>query len=319
MNIRRLLCMALLLPTLLPMSALAQNFSFALIGDLPYNSYERRNLPGLLEEIGQEKVEFVSHDGDIKSGDSVCSDETLRDILQVFQGSKHPFIYVPGDNEWTDCHRANNGAYDPVERLKRLRELFFADDMTLGQRRFALEHQSQDPKFSAYRENTRWQIGRVLFVGLNVPGSNNNWGKGAKPSPEHVARDAANRAWLAEAFARAREQKLLGLVIIIQANPGFDSYKRDSTQPDGYSGFFNQLRDETPAFSGQVLLVHGDTHTHRIDQPLRHPKTNETLANFTRVETYGSPFMGWVKAMVDERDPRLFRFEPHPYAPGAAP
>ena len=34
-------------------------------------------------------------------------------------------IYVPGDNEWTDCHRANNGGYDPLERLAFLRAMFY--------------------------------------------------------------------------------------------------------------------------------------------------------------------------------------------------
>jgi len=36
-----------------------------------------------------------------------------------------PVVYTPGENEWTDCHRANNGAYDPLERLSALRQVFF--------------------------------------------------------------------------------------------------------------------------------------------------------------------------------------------------
>jgi hypothetical protein len=43
-----------------------------------------------------------------------------------------PFIFVPGDNEWTDCERLSNGAYDPLERLGKLRRLFWEDEFSLG-------------------------------------------------------------------------------------------------------------------------------------------------------------------------------------------
>ena len=65
----------------------------------------------------------------------------------------------------------------------------------------------------------------------------------------------------------------------------------------------------------QVVLVHGDTHYFRIDLPLRDPRSGETIRNFTRVETYGSPTMGWVHGMVDAADPQVFRFEARPYLP----
>lgn len=315
MKTTRLLALALLLP----FSAIADGFSFALIGDIPYSGYERQHLPRLLEEIGGEKPEFVVHIGDIKNGSSVCSDEVFFDIHAVFQASPRPLIYVPGDNEWADCHRLNNGGYDPLERLQRLRQIFFPDEQALGQRKLRLERQSNAPSFAAYRENTRWQIGRALFVGLNVPGSNNNWGKAREPSREYVERSRANRAWLAESFARAREQKLAGIVIAIQANPDLESSKHREGQPNGYLEFIEQLRAETLAFPGQVLLLHGDTHHHRIDQPLRDPKTGDPIRNFTRVESYGSPFMGWVKVTVDDADPLVFRFESRPYSPPGAP
>jgi hypothetical protein len=42
-------------------------------------------------------------------------------------------------------------------------------------------------------------------------------------------------------------------------------------------------------------------------------RTGEPLRNFTRVETYGSPFFGWIRATVDPADPGVFRFEPRPF------
>lgn len=105
--------------------AIAQPITIGLFGDTSYSPRERELLPELMAEMDSEDLAFVIHDGDIKSGGAVCSDETFLDILGVFKASRHPLIYVPGDNEWTDCHRRSNGSYDPLERLDKLRALFF--------------------------------------------------------------------------------------------------------------------------------------------------------------------------------------------------
>lgn len=295
--------------------ASAQPVAFGLFGDTPYSHWEREHLPDLLAEMGREDLAFVVHDGDIKNGSSVCSDEVLRDILGVFQASRHPLVYVPGDNEWTDCHRKNNGAYDPLERLDKLRELFFAGDNALGQRPMALERQSRDPAFARYRENVRWEAGSALFVGLNLPGSENNFHGLARrggPVPEFIERSGANRAWLAQAFARARARKLAGIMIVIQANPEFEDFNAGKLRP-GYQDFLTQLREETQAYAGRVVLVHGDTHRYQINQPMLDPISRDVVKNFTRVETFGSPLIGWIKATVDANDPNVFRFSPHPW------
>ena len=302
-------------------AACAQGLSFGLFGDTPYSHWEREQLPDLIAHMDREGLAFVIHDGDIKSGDSVCSDVVLRDVLAVFQASETPLVYVPGDNEWTDCHRRSNGRYDPLERLDKLRELFFAGDSALGQRPLALERQSRDPAFARYRENVRWQAGGALFVGLNLPGSQNNYHGAAVsggPVPEFVARSAANRVWLAQAFAQARARRLAGILVVIQANPGLEAFSAGQVRP-GYREFLRQLQAETQAFAGQVVLVHGDTHWHRIDQPMLDSSGQAVLKNLTRVETFGYPFMGWIKATVDPADPRVFRFSARPWRASAPP
>ncbi|MDP3512300.1 MAG: hypothetical protein Q8S20_06090 [Sulfuritalea sp.] len=302
----------LLAAALLAFAAHAEPIAFGLFGDTPYNRWEREHLPDLIAEMDGENLAFVIHDGDIKSGDGVCSDEAFKDILAVFRKSAHPLVYVPGDNDWTDCHRKSNGRYDPVERLDKLREWFYPDDFSLGRRRLKLERQSHDPAFARYRENVRWEIGGALFVALNVPGSDNNYHgtrRTGGPVPEFIERSAANRAWLAQAFALARSRKLAGILIAIQGNPGFHAANAGKPSP-GYRDVLIQLREETQAFAGQVVLVHGDTHQHRIDQPMEDPDTGETVRNFTRVETFGSPFFGWVRGQVDAADPRVFSFSP---------
>ncbi len=300
--------------------AAPQAVSFGLFGDVPYNAWEREHLPELLADMAKHPLAFVVHDGDIKSGSSECSDAVMHDMLALFNSSEHPLVYVPGDNEWTDCHRKNNGRFDPLERLAKLRDVFFKGDKALGKRALALERQSADPAFAEFREHVRWRVGGVLFVGLNVTGSDNNFhgekkyadtgaNKGAGPVPEFVRRSAATRAWMSQAFALAQAQNLRGLVLLMQGNPDFSAEQEERSNP-GFSAFLSELRGLTSGFAGQVVLVHGDTHRYRVDQPLHHAAGGPRIANFTRVETMGSPFFGWVKVTVDPADPRLFRFEP---------
>lgn len=305
-----------MLGALLALPLQAEPVAFGLFGDTPYTQWERDNLPALIADMDRENLAFTIHDGDIKSGSSPCSDEALQDILAVFRQSATPLVYVPGDNEWTDCHRRNNGGYDPLERLEKLRLWFYPDDLALGQRSMKLQRQSQDPVFAAFRENVRWEAGGALFVGLNVAGSDNNYhaSKRRVQAGEFIERSAANRSWLAQAFVLARSKKFAGILIVIHANPGFHSANAGNPSP-GYRDFLTQLREETQAFPGQVVLVHGDTHFHQINQPMAEPNSSETVKNFTRLITIGSPFFGWVKATVDVADPKVFKFTPRFWAP----
>jgi hypothetical protein len=54
-----------------------------------------------------------------------------------------------------------------------------------------------------------------------------------------------------------------------------------------------------------VLLVHGDTHRFRVDSPLRDPASGAPVANFTRMEVFGSPGMNWVRIRVIEDAERI--------------
>jgi hypothetical protein len=290
-------------------------FSFGVLGDTPYNRFERQQLPALLAEMDAELLKVVIHDGDIKNGGERCDDSLFEDRLALFNTSHNPFVYVPGDNDWTDCHRPSNGAYDPLERLDTLRKRFFSQPhKTLGQYPMAVETQADNPAFAAYREHQRWQTGPVLFVTLNVPGSGNNYGRNKTPSDEFVQRGAAVKAWIAESFARARKDRLEGIVLVLQANLDIEDFS--TGQPNRrYRDVLEQVLAETKGFAGEVLLVHGDSHIHRIDQPLLDPLNNKVVKNFTRLETFGSPFMGWIKVDVEPGGKPLFSYTPRAYSP----
>ena len=110
-----------------------------------------------------------------------------------FNASAHPFIYTPGDGEWTDCYEARGvRGGNPLERL-HLRRVFFEGEQSLGQRTIPLIRQSQssDCILQTYRENVRWTAGGVTFVTLDVPGNNNGLGRAPDGNAEHCPCEAA--------------------------------------------------------------------------------------------------------------------------------
>src|SRR5437867_986702 len=317
-------------------------FTFALWADTPYTANEVAKIPALTAEINDSKVAFSVFAGDIKSGSTLCTNDVFSAAIVRFDAFEAPMVYVPGDNEWTDCHRKNNGGYNNLERLDYLRATMFATPESFGQHKLTLEHQG--PLGGAYSENTRWTYGNVVFTGLNVPGSNNNKVNGADcfnksvrtaadcqaDNEEYAARDEANIAFLHGSFEMAKANGALGVVVIFQADPSFDlpetenanertcirvpqSYCLSTTDVtlagyDGYNATVAALTTETMAFDGQVVLVHGDTHFFKVDKPL--VDQAHLLSNFTRVQTLGSPNDDWVRVTVDLKSRNLATIEP---------
>ncbi|MGF1477404.1 MAG: hypothetical protein ACFB6S_17815 [Geminicoccaceae bacterium] len=78
--------------------------------------------------------DFTVHIGDTKSGSTPCSDEELSNQLDFMNSFSTALVYTPGDNEWTDCYRERAGEFDPLERLAKIRELYFASNQSLGQK-----------------------------------------------------------------------------------------------------------------------------------------------------------------------------------------
>ena len=294
------------------LAALAQGetWQFAVIGDVPYSARERHELPRMLEAIADTHVALIAHIGDIKGGQARCDDEIFADRQQLFNASRAPFVFVPGDNEWTDCSRVSNGAYDPLERLAKLRSLFWQRPDSLGRKTIPLERQP-----GAYPEHSRFRLGPVLFVTLNLSGSDNNFGWQDDASAEFQDRNPTVLRWLKESFALARRERLAGVVLLFQANPGFRHFAQGLPHR-GFREFLETVRRETLAFPGQVVAVHGDIHASRIDQPLR-DGNGKRIANFTRVETFGYPLMGWTRVIIDTDSPALFRYETYPWPPAA--
>jgi hypothetical protein len=301
-------------------------FEIALIGDQQYSAESEAQFPHLMDDLNRSDVAFVVHVGDFKAGTfMLCDDAMFTSRRNQFDASRHPFIYTPGDNEWTDCHFPKAGAFEPIERLERLREIFYPDSQSLGQRKLTVQRQSEDPRFSKFRENARWRHGGVLFATLHIVGSNNNLGRTPEQDAEYRERSAANLAWLRETFEVAKREGSKGIAIFTQANPRFEhlfpkgriNALHLGSPPKGPSGYVElvpALEAEVVAFGKPVVLLHGDTHYFRVDKPLF--RTGEKspgdrgrqIENFTRVEVHGFPDAHWVRIVVDPDDAAVFSF-----------
>ena len=143
---------------------------------------------------------------------------------------------------------------------------------------------------------------------------------------EQAERKVANIAWMRAAFAAAKAAGSRGIVLMTQANPGFENYWPPAAKsryfspfvprgqpvpsyPAAFDDYIAALAQELESYDKPVAYLHGDTHLFRIDKPLYSKKTNRAFENFTRVETFGDPDTHWVRVTVDPGDAQLFRFD----------
>ncbi len=311
-------------------------------GDLPYSDLQATTgVPNLIADMNESDIEFSINDGDLKVGSGVpgsttpttCSDAMYAQALGYLNSLQKPGMLTPGDNDWTDCDRPANGGFNSLERLDYERALFFSTPFSLGRQRLRQEVQSTPNCLgvsgpTACVENRRWTFKDVIYATLNVQGSCNNLCDTNPNSAEYAARNAANIAWLKQAFAAAKTNGSSAVMLISQANPGFDAFDatraplRDPRtlvetdgQPDGFHDFLVAVRNAVADFRRPVAYVHGDSHYFRIDKPLLDAQ-GRRLENFTRLETFGdNPANGnndvnWVKVLVDPASRDVFAFQP---------
>jgi hypothetical protein len=288
-----LLCIALAFAT----TASAAPLRFFAVGDLPNSSTEAERLARLLALAAAEEPAFIVHVGDIKGGGQPCTDARNRAIAELFRAQPVPMVYTPGDNEWTDCHRLTAGRLDPLARLESLRRMFFADAAVLHNGGLGLT--APDPRLP---ENAWFIRDEVLFVVLHIVGSNNGWQPRNPPGhAEFEARSRANRALLDQALAAGQGAGARAVVLIFHANPRFERPNKP-----GYLAFKQDLARLLAHFDGPVLVIHGDTHSFKLDRPLRDPATGAPIARLQRLEVPGSPVVAGVWVSVDPDADEVF-------------
>ena len=280
-------------------------FAFALIGDMPYGADGVRGFDKLIEDINSRQLDWVLHAGDIKTGGEPCTDDFLEDRVTQLMLFEVPLIVTPGDNEWTDCHRATAGQFDPLERLAKLRTLLYPQPgSSLGINPMPVQSQAALAQFAEFPENVRWIKQDVVFATLHVVGSLNGMyafeGRTEAHDREADRRMEAAIQWMKDAFAEAERRNSPGVFLMIHANPGFGE------APDVFKPFLTVLEEETIRFNKPVMLAHGDSHYFRIDKPLMGTSSSRRIENFTRVETFGAGDMHWLQITVAPDHPNVF-------------
>ena len=297
----------------------------AIIGDTPYGATtpggpqapDGTVFPRLAASINADPdVSLVMHLGDIKSGSTPCTDAYFSLVKDWFNGTNgkgpglaDPLVYTPGDNEWTDCHRANNGAYVPTSngavpqgRLEALRSVFSpTPGQTLGAGApRTIQTQASMPGFASFVENTSWSDAGVQFGVVHVVGSNNGalpWFTQAGQTPqtpaqvadqaaELTARRAAALAWIDAIFDDAVAGNRAAVVLGMQA----DTW---DTSAAGFLTEFDQIvakiAQRSIAYGKPVLLLQGDSHTYKVDHPLDGSAGSASLAALHPYNPSGDP------------------------------
>lgn len=351
-------------------------FTLAVYGDSPYglNNTDTSQLaltPQFIAEVNADPdVSGVLDVGDIHSGKSFCTVDYDNQIAALWSTFEDPLVYTPGDNEWSDCHKpaegggkfnattgvidfVANGSYaqgNPADNLALVRSTFFAKPgRALGSGKLKVTSQAKDydrhfPTDKNYVENVRWEQHDIVFVTMNIPGGSNNdddnWygtpNKSQAQIDEIAQRTAADIRWLDAAFEYAEDEHAHAVVIMEQADM-WDLDGKDPSHIANYEPFIASIATNTVSFGKPVLLLNGDSHIYRSDNPLSAtaPCITESSAgevacttnlglhqqflgveNFHRIVVHGSISpLEWLKLSISDEHEHHTSANPNSFGP----
>jgi hypothetical protein len=247
----------------------AKQSQFLVYGDMPYSDIDanmlRKPSGSLFKAVKKTPHEFVVHVGDIKSGATPCTNSILKENYALISAiSEQPFIYTPGDNDWTDCDRKSlTPRYDELERLNFIRAEFTHSTAELS------NYQRQ----AAQPENQTWLHNNIRFITLHVVGTNNGRRQILLSDKKQARiqineRDTHNFKWLKSNLS----QNLSAAVIFMQAdifiNPKYDRTCSPNRQKkcDGFKKYNELLSDLANKYDFPILVSHGDTKAFCLSQ-----------------------------------------------------
>lgn len=235
---------------------------FAIIGHGFTDGGEKR-LSQALRDNDDNVVAFLVVTG-IKGVNEPCTDKLYQQRRELLDDARRPVVVLPAGSDWSEC-KNSAGRSDAIERLNRIRELFYGEPNTLGARKLALTRQSMSPRFRSYAENAHWSVGKVLYATVNMPANNNHYLNEAGRNSEYEDRLVANRFWLNRLFAIARRDKLEALVLFSEGDvkalsqpTGLRALLRSAAPDnDGFAEPRRLILSLAQKFRGKVLLVDG--------------------------------------------------------------
>lgn len=190
----------------------------------------------------------------IKSNTESCNDDLYTERKEMLNDVHHPVIVSLAAGDWVYC-KSPRGNPVSIERLTRLREIFFDRDHSLGNHPLNLTRQSLSSRFSAYSENFYWSRDHILFATLHLPANNNNYLAAAGRNNEFEDRTIANKNWLELVFRQATREHAKAIVLFTDGNP----YNVKTASRDGFSEIRQKVNTLLSHFSGRVLIIHGQS------------------------------------------------------------
>ena len=197
-----------------------RSYTVGLFGDVPYGAAGRIEYPRLLADMNDANLAFSIFDGDLKAGgDGACTDALYTQSLRLVQQ-----LRPPGGRHAR--RQRLDGLLGPLRPGHRRLRRRLSDSTTSGRSSIRPTRASGahddgaagERRSPATRRTGRTCAGRrpVMFIGLNVQGSNDNLPHAgvdgenrpaseiARMAAEHQAREAANIHWLSESYARGQ-------------------------------------------------------------------------------------------------------------------
>ncbi|MRW89417.1 hypothetical protein GJ699_05425 [Duganella sp. FT80W] len=242
-----------------PATPAPKAFVFGVIGHPLQHGRDEATLKHAIEEASQSNPAFIVATG-IKAASEPCSDKLYAQRRALLDEPQAPMIVSLAGSDWAACMNSA-GRSNAIERLNRLRELFYVDSESLGARRLPLTRLSSTAKFRSYAENAHWEHGKVLFATINLPANNNHYLPAAGRNSEYEDRLVANRAWLHRLFTLAERQKMHALVLFsdgdagVTAEEGFSLLPSFQSKQDGFAEVRKQVRAMAEKYKGKVLLI----------------------------------------------------------------
>mgnify|MGYP006269286229 CR=1 FL=1 len=266
--------------------AATEPVTFAAYGDIPYMVKlpdGRNDEQVLIEDIApkmrqRDDIPFVIHLGDLGRPQDTCYDSWLEKSQKLWKEEiVKPVFFTPGDNDWTDCDRENlKVRKSELERLDAIRKILFSEPKIVPAE-WRYKQQNTLP------ENATWWYKGVRFVTQHLVSTDNGRTEILLDDPQKAnelvdIRDKENASWLKDAFAMAKNNDTLAVVVATQLDP----FAPDGSTSDvfsrclnnnAYKGFCEQLQALASELDKPVLLMHGDTNAYCFDQPFPVDKT----------------------------------------------
>jgi hypothetical protein len=282
--------------------AQAQKFSFGVLPPLSRADPDQPALRAALAATDEDRLAFVVANG-IKASAEPCTDRLYSQRKDLLDSAKNGVILSLAGSDWADCKRTN-GRTAAVERLARLRELFFSGEFSLGDSKLPLHRQSTTAKFRSYGENARWEVAGIMFATLNLPANNNHYLADAGRNSEFEDRLIADQDWLKHLFVLATLRKMDGVVIFTDGDPDLLSQRRQrggsAPRRDGFREIRREISRRAAGFPGRVLVVHAEP------GPSPSPSPGSSGIRWSGNLGVLAAGPGWTRISVDPASPALF-------------